>query len=163
MTRIYTLLEFYSLGPGPSPPSTFPAAAHTNTQPRDAKSTPYLPAPTTQEESIFQYALDMENMLMNGISGGLGAPWRLATERKTVGIGEEFSVFCCSGFFFLWVPRSALGVFCVRDGGKRSLRRVRAGLNARREGKNGRASASSSSMGEGNDGVRTVSEWGQEQ
>lgn len=56
-------------------------------QPLSTQNTAYLPAPTAIEESIFQYSLEMDNILTNGLLE-IGTPWRLATERKTVGIGE---------------------------------------------------------------------------
>lgn len=39
------------------------------------------------ESSAMQYALEMEDIMSRGY-GDLGTPWRLAAERKSVGIGE---------------------------------------------------------------------------
>lgn len=44
--------------------------------------------PSDSESTAMQFALEMEDVLSRGY-GELGTPWRLAAERKTVGIGES--------------------------------------------------------------------------
>jgi len=56
--------------------------------PLETKSVAYLPAPSEMEDSILQHSLQLDKILADGL-GPMGAPWRLATERKIVGIEIE--------------------------------------------------------------------------
>ena len=58
-----------------------------NSQPLESRQLAYMTEPSKGEEKTMAYGTEIQEIMGRGY-GDVGTPWRIAEERKSVGIGE---------------------------------------------------------------------------
>jgi len=58
-----------------------------NSQPLESRQLAYMTEPSKGEEKTMAYGTEIQEIMGRGY-GEVGTPWRIAEERKSVGIGE---------------------------------------------------------------------------
>lgn len=66
-----------------------------NNQPLESRQLAYMTEPSKGEEKTMAYGTEIQEIMGRGY-GDVGTPWRIAEERKSVGIGEFIRLDCQS-------------------------------------------------------------------